>query len=211
MSQMPSTSPAQLYLIIDASSSALARLKAVFARLRPPSLLIVPPVAGQNPDLDIARDLVAFAQAASVAALIAGNADMARGLKADGVHVDASDGELARYHEAREIVGGRSIVGVTVGGLRHDAMVAGEAGADYVGFDRSGGDLAGLVDRVAWWSEIFEVPCVAFGGHTREEWAELSNAGADFVAAACPPGASAADTVGFVEDAASAISEVVGG
>jgi thiamine-phosphate pyrophosphorylase len=75
-----------------------------------------------------------------------------------------------------------------VGGLpsRHDAMVAAESGADYVMFGEP--DAAGkrpgfsaLVERVAWWSEIFQLPCVAFAG-SLDEVRELAGARADFVA-----------------------------
>jgi len=34
---------------------------------------------------------------------------------------------------------------------------------------------------VAWWAEIFEVPCVAFA-ETADQAAELARAGADFIA-----------------------------
>jgi thiamine-phosphate pyrophosphorylase len=58
---------------------------------------------------------------------------------------------------------------VGVGGLysRHDAMVAGEAGADYVMFGEP--DAAGVIpshsaviERVSWWSEVFVLPCVGY-------------------------------------------------
>ena len=55
------------------------------------------------------------------------------------------------------------------GGLdtRHDAMVAAEAGADYVMFgepDTSGErpSFEAIAQRVAWWAEVFEIPCVAY-------------------------------------------------
>jgi thiamine-phosphate pyrophosphorylase len=65
-------------------------------------------------------------------------------------------------------------------------MEAGEAGADYVMFGEP--DAAGhrpsfdaVVDRVAWWAEVFEVPCVAYAARL-EEIPALAGAGADFVA-----------------------------
>src|SRR5262249_39651765 len=58
---------------------------------------------------------------------------------------------------------------VGVGGLasRHDAMSAGEGGADYVMFgepDPRGHrpTLDAIVERVAWWAELFVVPCVGY-------------------------------------------------
>jgi thiamine-phosphate pyrophosphorylase len=38
-----------------------------------------------------------------------------------------------------------------------------------------------LVERVAWWAELFEAPCVGFAGGI-EEVAPIADAGADFLA-----------------------------
>jgi thiamine-phosphate pyrophosphorylase len=74
-----------------------------------------------------------------------------------------------------------------VGGLatRHDSMAAGEAGADYVLFGEP--DARGqrpsteaIAERLQWWAELFEPPCVGFAG-SREEAREFAVAGADFV------------------------------
>jgi thiamine-phosphate pyrophosphorylase len=69
---------------------------------------------------------------------------------------------------------------------RHDAMLAAEAGADYVMFgepDRNGvrPAFAAVVDRVTWWRPLFESPCVAYAGEVAEI-APLAAAGADFIA-----------------------------
>ena len=65
-------------------------------------------------------------------------------------------------------------------------MLAAEAGADYVMFgepDASGRrpSFDAIVERVAWWAEVFEIPCVGFAG-TLDEVEPLAAAGADFVA-----------------------------
>ena len=104
--------------------------------------------------------------------------------QADGVHVDgATAGAL---QSACDLFKPRRIVGA--GGLktRHDAMVAGEAGADYVMFgepDLEGRrpSFAAVTERVAWWTEVFEVPCVAFAADLDEVGA-LAEAGAEFIA-----------------------------
>ena len=61
-----------------------------------------------------------------------------------------------------------------VGGLasRHDAMTAAEHGADYVMFgepDAAGvrPSFAAIEERVAWWAELFETPCVGYAGVAR--------------------------------------------
>ena len=65
-------------------------------------------------------------------------------------------------------------------------MVAAEAGADYVMFGEP--DAAGhqpshdaVIDRVAWWAELFEIPCVAYASEL-DAVTPLADAGADFVA-----------------------------
>jgi thiamine-phosphate pyrophosphorylase len=65
-------------------------------------------------------------------------------------------------------------------------MVAAEAGADYVMFgepDTSGDRPAfeAIAQRVAWWAEVFEIPCVGFAA-TLDEVEPLAAAGADFIA-----------------------------
>jgi thiamine-phosphate pyrophosphorylase len=74
-----------------------------------------------------------------------------------------------------------------VGGLptRHESMEAGELGADYVLFgepDARGQrpSMEAIAERLQWWAELFEPPCVGFAG-SREEAFEFAAAGADFV------------------------------
>jgi thiamine-phosphate pyrophosphorylase len=70
--------------------------------------------------------------------------------------------------------------------MRDEAMTAGEMGADYVMFGEPRGEgpampLELLLERVGWWAEIFETPCVAYA-ETVEAAGRLARAGADFVA-----------------------------
>lgn len=118
------------------------------------------------------------------AALIVGDADpgvVARG-GADGVHVRG----LETLGDALERLKPERIVGLGGLGSRHDAMVGAERGADYVMFgepDDAGTRprFAAIEERVAWWAEVFEVPCVGYAG-SAEEVAPLAVAGAEFVA-----------------------------
>jgi thiamine-phosphate pyrophosphorylase len=67
-------------------------------------------------------------------------------------------------------------------------MEAGEVGADYVAFGAF--FPTGTKETVhraepeilQWWSEMFELPCVAIGGITAANCAPLVRAGADFLA-----------------------------
>jgi thiamine-phosphate pyrophosphorylase len=67
-------------------------------------------------------------------------------------------------------------------------MQAGEAGADYVAFGAfyptrtKTPPTQADPDILDWWSQLFEIPCVAIGGITVENAAPLIEAGADFLA-----------------------------
>jgi thiamine-phosphate pyrophosphorylase len=123
-------------------------------------------------------------QSNGAALILDGHADLAAAAEADGAHlsgIEAFKAAAGKLKPAR-------IAGC--GGLatRHDAMLAGESGADYVMFgepDATGRrpSLDAIAERVAWWTEIFEVPCVAFAGNLAEVEA-LARANAEFVAVA---------------------------
>jgi thiamine-phosphate pyrophosphorylase len=113
--------------------------------------------------------------------LLEDRADLVEKTKADGAHLSNFPEQPALFKSLKP----RYIAGA--GGLasRHDAMTAGEAGADYVMFgDPAKGrrpSFEAIVERVAWWAEIFEVPCVAHAASI-EEIPALVHAGADFIA-----------------------------
>ncbi|MFP4003917.1 MAG: thiamine phosphate synthase [Alphaproteobacteria bacterium] len=132
-----------------------------------------------------ARRLMPLAQAAGAAFLINDRPDIAASVGADGVHIGQED---AGYEEARRVVGPDRIVGVTCHNSRHLAMEAAERGADYVAFgafyptQTKEPKTRAEPELLAWWSELFEVPCVAIGGVTLANAAPLIRAGADFLA-----------------------------
>jgi thiamine-phosphate pyrophosphorylase len=183
----------RLYAVIEAGDGARDLLAAALQAADLASVLIAAP-SGTALRADEARALVELAQKAGAAALVAGDATLAHELRADGVHLAALKDSVGAYAAARAVLGARAIVGVDPGLSRHDAMSLAEAGADYVAF----GAPAHLKDRdkarirrddlVAWWGEIFEVPCVAFDVETPPEAAGLARAGADFVAVRLEPG-----------------------
>ena len=182
---------ARLYVVV-AAGIVPAAAGTLLASAPIAALLIA--ADGSSLDAGRAKPLVDLAQARGIAALIEADAALARTLRADGVHLPWSKDIVARYREAREILGGRFIVGADAGRLRDDAMSLGEAGADYVGFgipahveDRQSA-RARQLELVAWWAEIFEPPCVAFDVDTVEDGARLARRGADFVALKAPAG-----------------------
>lgn len=144
-------------------------------------LLRLPPT-DERGYVNEAKALAPIVQDKGAALILDGRPDLAARAGADGAHltgIDAFTDALATLKPAR-------IAGC--GGLetRHDAMRAAEAGADYVMFGEP--DAAGhrpsfeaIAERVAWWAEVFEIPCVGFAASLDEAQA-LAQAGADFVA-----------------------------
>ncbi len=138
--------------------------------------------ADERAQINCAKALCPLVQDKGAALLIDGHIDLVARAGADGTH---STG-ITLFNEAIERLKPDRMVGV--GGLitRHDAMLAAEGGADYVMFGET--DAAGkrpsleaIEERVAWWAEVFELPCIAYAG-SLDEVAPLAKAGADFVA-----------------------------
>lgn len=134
-------------------------------------------LAGDDPrkNEDIVRALTPLAQEKGVAVLVEGSATVALRAKADGAHINGSGEELV---DAVKRLSPKYIIGAGGFELRDDAMRAGELNVDYVLFE--GADLAGLIERVAWWAELFNTPCVARAASLADV-APLAEAGADFV------------------------------
>ena len=128
------------------------------------------------------KALAPAVQGAGAALLLEGRADLVARAGADGAHLaDIDDFSAAVGSLKPERIAG-------CGGLatRHDAMLAAEAGADYVMFGEpdDGGhrpSFEAILERVEWWAEVFEIPCVGFAA-SADEVAALAAAGADFVA-----------------------------
>jgi thiamine-phosphate pyrophosphorylase len=128
------------------------------------------------------KALAGVVQSKDGALIVDGRPDLVARGGADGAHL----ADIEAFNDAVESLKPDRIAGV--GGLatRHDAMLAAEGGADYVMFGEP--DAAGkrpafdaIEERVAWWAEVFEIPCVGYAA-SLDEVAALVAAGADFVA-----------------------------
>jgi thiamine-phosphate pyrophosphorylase len=200
----------QLYAVIEAVPASPERLSAALGAAELAAVLIVP-APGEALAAAACKPLVDLAKKAGVAALLLADAQLARTLGADGVHLGSLKDLQSCYRGARELLGKSSVVGADAGISRHAAMLLAEAGADYVGF----GAPAHLKDRdkalarrdelIAWWGEIFQVPCVAFDVETPDEAANLAAQGADFIAVTLSAGLSPAATSDMVGSVARAI------
>ncbi|WMT74096.1 thiamine phosphate synthase [Bradyrhizobium sp. Ash2021] len=127
------------------------------------------------------KALAPVVQDGGAALLLDGHVELVARAGADGAHLTG----IAAMEDALPSLKPDRIAGV--GGLttRHDSMAAGEAGADYVLFgepDTRGQrpSLEAIAERLQWWAELFEPPCVGFAA-SREEAGEFAAAGADFI------------------------------
>jgi thiamine-phosphate pyrophosphorylase len=119
--------------------------------------------------------LCSLAQSHGAAFLIANDTATATAIGADGVHLD----DPGAYREARRVLGSDRTVGVACGRSRHEAMEAGDAGADYVAFTMAGPDDLEIIED---WSAMTVVPCVAMGEVRANSAPAIVAAGADFLA-----------------------------
>ncbi|MBV8426623.1 MAG: thiamine phosphate synthase [Hyphomicrobiales bacterium] len=120
--------------------------------------------------INTVKRIAAVAQAKDTAVLIADRPEIVARAGADGLHLrdpKALDAALDLLKRQDRIVG--------TGGLRlrDDAMVAADKGADYVLFGDEHPDgrrppFSAILERVSWWSSIFETPCVAFAASLDE-------------------------------------------
>ncbi|WP_128892455.1 thiamine phosphate synthase [Erythrobacter sp. HKB08] len=139
----------------------------------------------QHEAAKLAEPLQATCAERDVAFIVNDSIALAKRLKADGVHLGQKDGNPK---EAREELGREAQIGVTCHASRHLAMEAGEAGADYVAFGAffpsttKDTEHRAEVDLLEWWTQLFEIPCVAIGGITPDNCKPLIEAGADFLA-----------------------------
>jgi thiamine-phosphate pyrophosphorylase len=172
----------RLYLQFPMQPSAnlLSRLAHAAATTDAACVLLCPDPSASSED---PAAVVALVQERGLACLVANDAALAAKLGADGVHIEA---DPTLYAEARKVLGPNASIGTGCGLNRHDAMRLAEMGADYVAFGAEDGTDTDAIDQraelIAWWSEIFVVPCVAWNVSSAEEAARCAASGADFVA-----------------------------
>jgi thiamine-phosphate pyrophosphorylase len=115
--------------------------------------------------------------AGRAAFLLQDDVELALELGADGVHL----GDPTQVGAARTRLGPDRIIGASCGHSRHAAMLAGEDGADYIAFgqiDRPA--QTPLLELLAWWSELFVLPCLAEAAFDPGDLGRLARV-ADFI------------------------------
>lgn len=176
----------RLYLItprLTDAASFLAPLEAALDEGDVASVLLRFAAPDPVENKKIVRALAAAIQSRGAALLVEGDPKLAARADADGAHLRGNGEPL---EEALDALQPERIVGVSGLKTRDDAMSAGEGGVDYLMFGEPAPDgytppLADTLERIDWWSQIFEVPCVGFAP-TIADVPALCAAGADFVA-----------------------------
>jgi thiamine-phosphate pyrophosphorylase len=181
---VPSRPLPRLYLAtpdVDDPSQLAAALPGLLAAADIAAVLVRLRETDQRTMISRVKVLAPAVQDGGAALLIDGHAELVARAGADGAHLTG----IAAMEDALPSLKPDRIIGI--GGLatRHDSMAAGELGADYVLFGEP--DARGerpspeaIAERLQWWAELFEPPCVGFAV-SREEAAEFAAAGADFL------------------------------
>ncbi|HEU0083601.1 MAG TPA: thiamine phosphate synthase [Bradyrhizobium sp.] len=174
----------RLYLAtppLDDAAALAAQLPGLLAAADVAALLLRLKPADPRGMIARIKALAPGVQDSGAALLIEGNVELVARAGADGAHLSGIDA----MQEALPTLKPDRIAGVGALTTRHDSMAAGEAGADYVLFgepdargQRPSADA--IAERLQWWAELFEPPCVGFAA-SFEEAKKFAAAGADFV------------------------------
>jgi thiamine-phosphate pyrophosphorylase len=174
----------RLYLatpVVDDPAALLAELPDMLASADVAAVLLRLKETDQRTMITRIKTMAPVVQKAGAALLVDGHAELVARGGADGAHLPG----IAALKEALPSLKPDRIAGV--GGLttRHHSMDAGEIGADYLLFgepDANGQrpSSQAIAERLDWWAELFEPPCVGFAV-TFEEAHDFAASGADFV------------------------------
>lgn len=180
----PSRPVPRIYLgtpAVDDPSALVSNLPGLLASADVAAVLLRLKMSDQRGMISTVKTLAPAIQNAGAALLLEGHVELVARAGADGAHLSG----IAALEEALPTLKPDRIAGV--GGLetRHDSMLAGELGADYVLFgelDAHGKrpSVEAVAERLDWWAELFEPPCIGYAA-SREEAYEFARAGADFV------------------------------
>jgi thiamine-phosphate pyrophosphorylase len=167
--------------VLEAPEALLASLPQLLVQTDVAAVLVRLKLSDQRTMISTIKALAPAIQDKGAALLLDGHVELVARAGADGAHVTG----IEPLQDALPTLKPDRIAGI--GGLktRHDSMAAGELGADYVLFGEP--DARGerpsaeaIAERLRWWDELFEPPCVGFAG-TLDEVELFARAGADFV------------------------------
>ena len=133
--------------------------------------------AGVHKDQENLKKLRNLCREHATAFFVRDDPGLAAELDADGLHLSATDNVKA----IRQALSSDKILGVDVRLSRHDAMVGGEDGADFVAIGQPGQPLDDeTLNFITWWRAFVVLPSLAYAEST-EAAARLAAVGADFI------------------------------
>src|SRR3974390_613648 len=162
----------RLYLLtppIAAAPACVPSLVAALAAGDVAAVLVRLTDADERTHISLAKAIAPLVQDKGAALLIEMCVDLVARAGADGVHVRG----MTAFDEAIERLKPERIVGVGGIATPHDAMVAAEAGADYLMFgepDERGvrPPFEAVDEGIARWAEVFEIPCIGYAASIHE-------------------------------------------
>jgi thiamine-phosphate pyrophosphorylase len=175
----------RLYLItplVDDAASFAPELERALGSGDVAAVLLRLAQGGERSLIERVKTIGAAVQSRDIALVVDGHPEIVARAGADGGHLTG----ITAFAAALAALKPDRIAGA--GGLRsrHDAMLAAETGADYVMFGEPGRDgrrpgFEETQERLTWWAELLEIPCVAYAA-SKDEFAPLARTGADFLA-----------------------------
>jgi thiamine-phosphate pyrophosphorylase len=183
----PDTPRQRLYLFtprLDDTAPFLREIEAALSAADIAAVLLRLAEADERTLINRTKALAAAVQRRDVALLLDGHPEFAAHAGADGSHITG----IEPFAAALALLKPDRIAGA--GGLssRHDAMLAAETGADYVMFGEPQRGRDGrrmpfdeVLERLTWWADLVELPCVGYAA-SLDEVGALAQTGADFIA-----------------------------
>jgi thiamine-phosphate pyrophosphorylase len=175
----------RLYLVTPALGDPGAIADDLAAALNAADIAAVLVRLAEDAERDLIERVAALRiliQSNGAALLLDGHPGLVAPTQADGAHLAGAEA----LKSAGPALKPNFIAGCGELPSRHEAMLAGEANADYVMFGEPDAQgqrprLEAILERVAWWAEVMTIPCVGYAARV-DEIGALAQAGAEFVA-----------------------------
>lgn len=177
----PDEAPPRLILAGPAGiePAFVTALDVMLKAARPAAFVLAPDSLPGLDRLEAMLAIKATCHASETALLLAGDAQGVIAAGADGAELSGAD-DLLR---ARQVLGAERLLGAACKFSRHEAMSAGEAGADFVrlGAVDSKAGVDELAELAQWWSDLFVLPVAIAAPPDAAAIRTIAEAGADFV------------------------------
>lgn len=174
----------RVILIAPTNDGAVAQLEAALSGGDVASVIVPMGDMSETQYRVHAIKLVSIIQDAGAAAILVGDTQVLGRNEADGLFISSGVENLI---EGLEKFSPKKIIGF--GGIkdRHQAMVAGDIGPDFVFFGKLNGDIKPEPHRknialAEWWSQLISIPCVVMAGSDLQSVKLVAENRADFVA-----------------------------